>query len=190
MHVTPGKHLLIVGPNGEFTLDYRRHFIGFSTLFVFTLESLCLFSPLCVGCGKSSLFRILGGLWPVYGGTVRKPPAREFTYIPQRPYLSLGTLRDQLIYPHTHKDMLARGKADEDLMKCLSVVQLEHVVEREGGWDSVRDWKDALSGGDKQRVSALFFFLLSSSEVCWCWNLDGVLPFRGKRRLLNLDSPN
>lgn len=48
---------------------------------------------------------------------------------------------------------LPGGKTDDDLMKVLAVVQLEHIVEREGGWDSARDWKDALSGGDKQRVS-------------------------------------
>ncbi|KAJ6574626.1 ABC transporter transmembrane region 2-domain-containing protein [Mycena capillaripes] len=105
------------------------------------------------GCGKSSLFRILGGLWPVYGGVVRKPAASEFILIPQRPYLSLGTLRDQIIYPHSKTDMEARGITDADLFNVLSAVQMENVVEREGGWDAAKEWRDALSGGDKQKIA-------------------------------------
>ncbi|KAI0768602.1 adrenoleukodystrophy protein [Trametes elegans] len=135
-YVKPGQHLLIVGPNGKGNgLPVRNG----------TKSS--------AGCGKSSLFRILGGLWPVYGGIVRKPPASQFILIPQRPYLSLGTLRDQVIYPHSKEDMEARGITDEDLFRVLEVVQMENIVEREGGWDSAREWREALSGGDQQKIA-------------------------------------
>ncbi|PRQ76145.1 ABC transporter transmembrane region 2-domain containing protein [Rhodotorula toruloides] len=110
------------------------------------------------GTGKSSLFRILGGLWPIYGGTVTKPPASEFTYIPQRPYLSLGTLRDQIIYPHSRAQMLERGITDSNLLDILKMLELDSIVEREGGWDTQREWRDALSGGDKQRLAMARLF--------------------------------
>ena len=58
-----------------------------------------------------------------------------------------GTLRDQVIYPHSRATMVKKGKTDDDLRLLLKYVRLEYIEDREGGFDSVNDWKDVLSGG-------------------------------------------
>lgn len=111
------------------------------------------------GCGKSSLFRILGGLWPVYGGTVHKPPFSDIFYIPQRPYLSRGSLRQQIIYPDGLRTMRAKGVTDADLLSILRILSLEHLVDAyPEGWDAEAEWRDMLSGGLQQRVAMARLF--------------------------------
>ncbi|KAI8671013.1 ABC transporter domain-containing protein [Fusarium falciforme] len=140
----------IISPNGDvlvkalsFTLKHGDH--------------LLVVGP--NGCGKSSLFRILGGLWPVYGGTVYKPPFHAIFYIPQRPYLSRGSLRQQIIYPDSLRQMRARGVTDADLLGYLKTLGLEHLPEMyDEGWDAEAEWRDVLSGGLQQRVAMARLF--------------------------------
>jgi ATP-binding cassette subfamily D (ALD) protein 3 len=79
------------------------------------------------GCGKSSLFRILSGLWPLTGGVLERPSMDKLFYVPQRPYLPPGTLRDQVIYPHSRVTMQRKGVNDDHIRELLKYVHLDYV---------------------------------------------------------------
>ncbi|CEM12692.1 unnamed protein product [Vitrella brassicaformis CCMP3155] len=106
------------------------------------------------GCGKSSLFRILGELWPLLGGELHKPPPHEIFYIPQRPYFPEGSLRDQIIYPDTEEECYQKGCTDWELEELFGMVRLKYLLNRcPYGWDTWNDWDERLSGGEKQRLA-------------------------------------
>eukprot|EP01100_Stratorugosa_tubuloviscum_P000005 TRINITY_DN0_c1_g1_i3.p1 TRINITY_DN0_c1_g1~~TRINITY_DN0_c1_g1_i3.p1 ORF type:complete len:725 (-),score=331.19 TRINITY_DN0_c1_g1_i3:237-2411(-) len=110
------------------------------------------------GAGKSSLFRIIGELWPLHSGILVKPPIEDILFVPQKPYLVLGTLRDQIIYPHSRLQMQARGITDEDLCKLLTVVDPAGIILSNWQLDDEKDWFLAFSGGQKQRVAMARLF--------------------------------
>lgn len=134
----------IVSPNGDILVPEL-------TFSIQPGDHLLIVGP--NGCGKSSLFRILGGLWPAYGGTVQKPASSDIFYIPQRPYLSRGTLRQQVIYPDTVAAMRRKGVNDADLLAILSLLEIASIIDRPGGWDAEEEWRDVLSGGLQQRIA-------------------------------------
>ena len=164
------ENVPIVSPNGDILVQALSFHIGAG-------DHLLIVGP--NGCGKSSLFRILGGLWPVYGGKVCKPPSEDIFYIPQRPYLSKGTLRQQILYPDSLLDMRARHVTDEDLADILRVLGLGHLlrskdsahsahengsyesssdIKTTAGLDAEAEWTSVLSTGDQQRIAAARLF--------------------------------
>ncbi len=100
------------------------------------------------GVGKSSLLRAIAGLWNQGQGVIERPPLDEIFFLPQRPYMLLGSLRQQLIYPRLDKDI-----SDEELHEVLKTVRLDDLPERVGGLDVELDWADVLSLGEQQRLA-------------------------------------
>jgi len=102
------------------------------------------------GAGKSSMLRAIAGLWTRGTGRVRRPPAGEMLFLPQKPYMPLGDLRTQLLYPN----LLAECE-DKALTEALSLLRLGELPCRfVGGFDAVQDWARVLSVGEQQRLAA------------------------------------
>ncbi|MFS8867820.1 ABC transporter ATP-binding protein/permease [Synechococcus sp. H65.1] len=100
------------------------------------------------GSGKSSLLRAIAGLWNNGQGSIARPDTTEMLFLPQKPYMLLGSLRDQLLYPGRRRDL-----TDEELLQILARVNLADLPERVGGFDVEKDWASTLSLGEQQRLA-------------------------------------
>ena len=101
------------------------------------------------GCGKTSFLRLVSGLWPGSGGgELQRPAAGELLFIPQKPYMLLGTLREQLCYP-AEEDRFS----DDQLKAVLEEVKLDQMIERYPNLDVKQDWPRILSLGEQQRLA-------------------------------------
>ncbi len=129
-----------------YTPQFNRLLIRDLSLRLSPGEGLMIAGP--SGCGKSSLLRALAGLWRTGSGTVRTLPAEQVFFLPQRPYMQLGTLRSQILYPAE-----ASAHSDAQLLEILDAVHLGGLAERVGGLDAVHDWEKLLSMGEQQRMA-------------------------------------
>jgi len=132
--------LSICTPTGERTLIKQLNL------------SVCLNKGLMIigesGTGKSSLLRVIAGLWSPSSGEIVCPSRHELLFLPQQPYHPLGDLRCQLTYPHEGQTI-----SDEEILHYLDLVNLSSLTKRCGGLSGELDWTKVLSVGEQQRLS-------------------------------------
>ncbi len=106
------------------------------------------------GKGKTSILRVLSGLWVFGEGKLTRPQPDDCLFIPQKPYLILGSLRNQLLYASKHS-----GYSDNELEAILDEVNLHGLLKRLKGFDKVHDWTNLLSSGEQQQMGFARYLL-------------------------------
>ncbi|MEB3243430.1 MAG: ABC transporter ATP-binding protein/permease [Cyanobacteriota bacterium] len=132
------------------------------------------------GCGKTSFLRLLSGLWPASTGSVQRPPNSELMFIPQKPYMLLGSLREQLCYPQPPERF-----SDSQLRHALEEVRLPELVSRYPDLGVKEDWPRLLSLGEQQRL-AFARLLLNAPRFVVLDEATSALDVATEKRLYEL----
>jgi len=138
-------------------------------------ESVLVTGP--SGSGKSTLFRAFAGIWPYGCGTVTMPRAARVLFLPQKPYLTIGSLREQLCYPAA-----ADRFNDAALRAVLESCGLPQLVDR---LDEAKHWAQQLSGGEQQRI-AIARALLQSPDWLFMDEATSALDEASESQLYRL----
>jgi putative ATP-binding cassette transporter len=129
------------------------------------------------GSGKSTLFRMLAGIWPFGRARVRVPEGAGMMFLPQKPYIPIGTLRDAVTYPGTSGRF-----SDGEIAQALKAVTLDSLAERV---DEERNWSMTLSGGEQQRL-AVARALLHRPDWLFLDEATSALDEAGERQVYEL----
>ena len=144
--VLPGSEAIVIQSADLYTPKGSKPVIKDLTLSVGDHDKLLVVGP--SGCGKTSLLRMISGLWDPSSGSVERPETGDLLFIPQKPYMLLGSLREQLCYP-TEEERFS----DEQLRSVLEQVNLSKLVSRYPDLDIKQDWPRILSLGEQQRLA-------------------------------------
>ena len=140
------------------TPNYQRTLVRDISLEIPSGNGLLIMGP--SGSGKSSILRAIAGFWNSGTGAIYRPELNEILFLPQKPYMVLGSLRQQLLYPQTNLDI-----SDIEIQEVLARVNLGKLAERFGGLDVVENWSQVLSVGEQQRVAFARLFLTKPNYV-------------------------
>jgi putative ATP-binding cassette transporter len=166
------EHADLVPPGGS------RPIIRDLTLSVGENDKLLVVGP--SGCGKTSLLRMVSGLWSPDKGSVERPPTGDLLFIPQKPYMLLGSLREQLCYPTDEGRF-----SDSQLQAVLEQVRLPQLVSRYPDLDVKQDWPRILSLGEQQRL-AFGRLLLNAPRFVVLDEATSALDVKTERHLYEL----
>eukprot|EP00535_Pseudo-nitzschia_heimii_P004022 CAMPEP_0197180790 /NCGR_PEP_ID=MMETSP1423-20130617/5277_1 /TAXON_ID=476441 /ORGANISM="Pseudo-nitzschia heimii, Strain UNC1101" /LENGTH=770 /DNA_ID=CAMNT_0042630915 /DNA_START=176 /DNA_END=2488 /DNA_ORIENTATION=- len=164
------------------------------------------------GAGKSSLLRAIAGLWTSGNGSITRPGDEDVYFLPQRPYCTVGSLKDQLLYPsmegqtaqsngdddddsdevlESRSHILKQSLSDQDFLDVLERVDLAELASRSGdgdpikGLDTVLDWSNTLSLGEQQRL-AFGRVLVNQPQLVILDEATSALDMVAEARMYNL----
>ena len=176
--ILPGSDAIVIRSADLFTPNGSKPVIKDLTLSVSDHDKLLVVGP--SGCGKTSLLRMISGLWDPSRGTVERPETGDLLFIPQKPYMLLGSLREQLCYPTDEARF-----SDEQLRSVLEQVNLSKLVSRYPDLDIKQDWPRILSLGEQQRL-AFGRLLLNSPRFVVLDEATSALDVKTEKYLYNL----